>query len=470
MNLNNVITGSPVTSVELRAARDRRVLKKWELLTPGGEICLVEFSLNIAGAVKTFPFARAAFREEVRELSDRLSRFSVLKTEVYEKNTGDCAFFLLKSQAIQVKKFLVSVEESHPLGRLFNLDVCGPDGISVKRHDLGLLPRTCLVCGEDAHVCAEKKSHSMELIQWQTAKLFLEFFRDRAADQAASAAVRGLLYEVSTTPKPGLVDRNNSGSHRDMNFFTFLDSSASLIPWFREFFCLGWDHSSESDRQIFERLRYAGQRAETAMFSATGGINTHKGLVFASAILCGALGKVHARRELPLPFTDVLQECRRLGKCSLADLHHPPNVQPPLPTNGERIFTAYGIRGARGEAAAGFPSAVQIGLPALRKWLSAGFSLNDSAAMALLTLISEVDDTNMVHRGGPELAKKRKEQAKILLSAVTKENFKETLYTLDHQYMTENLSPGGCADLLAVSLMFHFLSVCGMISFQSHDQ
>ena len=469
MNLNNVITGSPVTSVELRAARDRRVLKKWELLTPGGEICLVEFSLNIAGAVKTFPFARAAFREEVRELSDRLSRFSVLKTEVYEKNTGDCAFFLLKSQAIQVKKFLVSIEESHPLGRLFNLDVCGPDGISVKRHDLGLLPRTCLVCGEAAHVCAEKKSHSMELIQWQTAKLFLEFFRDRAADQAASAAVRGLLYEVSTTPKPGLVDRNNSGSHRDMNFFTFLDSSASLIPWFREFFCLGWDHSSEPDGQIFERLRYAGQRAETAMFSATGGINTHKGLVFASAILCGALGKVHAGRDLPLPFTDVLQECRRLGKCSLSDLHRPPNVQPPLPTNGERIFTAYGIRGARGEAAAGFPSAVQIGLPALRKWLSAGFSLNDSAAMALLTLISEVDDTNMVHRGGPELAKKRKEQAKILLSAVTKENFKETLYTLDHQYMTENLSPGGCADLLAVSLMFHFLSVCGMISFQSHD-
>ena len=470
MNLNNVITGSPVTSGELRAARDQRVLKKWELLTPGGEICLVEFSLNIAGAVKTFPFARAAFREEVRELSDRLSRFSVLKTEVYEKNTGDCAFFLLKSQAIQVKKFLVSIEESHPLGRLFNLDVCGPDGISVKRHDLGLLPRTCLVCGEDAHICAEKKSHSMELIQWQTAKLFLEFFRDRAADQAASAAVRGLLYEVSTTPKPGLVDRNNSGSHRDMNFFTFLDSSASLIPWFREFFCLGWDHSSEPNEQIFERLRYAGQRAETAMFSATGGINTHKGLVFASAILCGALGKVHAGRELPLPFTDVLQECRRLGKCSLSDLHHPPNVQTPPPTNGERIFTAYGIRGARGEAAAGFPSAVQIGLPALRKWLSAGFSLNDSAAMALLTLISEVDDTNMVHRGGPELAKKRKEQAKILLSAVTKENFKETLYTLDHQYMTENLSPGGCADLLAVSLMFHFLSVCGMISFQSHDQ
>jgi len=475
MNLNNVITGVPVTSEELRAARDRRVLKKWEFLAAGGEICLVEFSLNIAGTVKVFPFARAAFQEEIHELSDRLSRFSILKTEVFEAVTGDCAFFLLGTPAVPVKKFLVSIEESHPLGRLFNLDVCGPDGISVKRHDLGLLPRTCLVCGENAHICAAKKSHSMELIQWQTAKLFHDFFRDRAADQAASAAVRGLLYEVSTTPKPGLVDRNNSGSHRDMDFFTFLDSSASLIPWFREFFCLGWDHSSESDGQLFERLRFAGQRAETAMFSATNGINTHKGLVFASAILSGALGKVHAGHGLPLPMDEVLQECRRLGECSLTDLYHHSNIQTPganfcqkissspFPSNGERIFTSYGIQGARGEAAAGFPSAVRIGLPALKKWLSDGFSLNDAAAMTLLTLISEVDDTNMVHRGGPDLAKKSKEQAKYLLSTVTKENFKEVLNTLDHQYITENLSPGGCADLLAVSLMFHFLGTCGMI-------
>ena len=464
MNLTDVITGTPVTSEELRAARDRRILKKWELLSAGDGSCLVEFSLNIAGAVKVFPFARAAFREELRELQEKLGRFSIKNTKICEEPTGDHAFFLLDSPEIPVKQFLVSIEESHPLGRFFNLDVCGLDGVSVKRQDLHLLPRTCLVCGGDANTCLAQKRHSMELIQWQTAKLFNDHFRDRSADLAASAAVRGLLYEVSTTPKPGLVDRNNSGSHSDMDFFTFLDSSASLIPWFREFFCLGWDHSSEPDGQIFERLRYAGQRAETAMFSATGGINTHKGLVFASAILCGALGKVHAGRKLPLPFTDVLQECRRLGKCSLSDLHRPPNVQPPLPTNGERIFTAYGIQGARGEAAAGFPSAVQIGLPSLKKWLFSGFSLNDAAAMALLTLISEVDDTNMVHRGGPELAKKSKEQAKRLLSTVTKENFKETLNSLDHQYITDNLSPGGCADLLAVSLMFYFLESAGMIA------
>ena len=484
MNLTDVITGTPVTSEELRAARDRRVLDKWELLSAGDGSCLVEFSLNIAGAVKVFPFARTAFREELRELQEKLGRFSIKNTKICEEPTGDHAFFLLDSPEIPVKQFLVSIEESHPLGRLFNLDVCGLGGVSVKRQDLHLLPRTCLVCGGNANICQAKKRHSMELIQWQTARLFNDHFRDRSADLAASAAVRGLLYEVSTTPKPGLVDRNNSGSHSDMDFFTFLDSSASLIPWFREFFCLGWDHADEADEQIFERLRYAGQRAETAMFSATHGINTHKGLVFASAILCGALGKVHAGKRLPLPAGEVLSECRKLGSCSLGDLaklfnHHnklshassidvnsqaePSAVEPDF-SNGERIFSAYGIQGARGEAAAGFPSAVRIGLPALKKWLAAGFSLNDAAAMALLTLISEADDTNMVHRGGPELAKKSKEQAKHLLSAVTNDSFKEILSSLDEQYIAMHLSPGGCADLLAVSLMFHFLETCGMIS------
>ena len=496
MNLTDVITGTPVTSEELRAARDRRILKKWELLSAGDGSCLVEFSLNIAGAVKVFPFARAAFREELRELQEKLGRFSIKNTKICEEPTGDHAFFLLDSPEIPVKQFLVSIEESHPLGRLFNLDVCGLDGVSVKRQDLHLLPRTCLVCGGDANTCLAQKRHSMELIQWQTAKLFNDHFRDRSADLAASAAVRGLLYEVSTTPKPGLVDRNNSGSHSDMDFFTFLDSSASLIPWFREFFCLGWDHADEADEQIFERLRYAGQRAETAMFSATHGINTHKGLVFASAILCGALGKVHAGKRLPLPAGEVLKECKKLGNCSLGDLaklfnhqnksshassidvnsqdsrgsmpmdtkNHPTQAEPSALSNGERIFSSYGIQGARGEAAAGFPSAVLIGLPALKKWLAAGFSLNDAAAMALLTLISEVDDTNMVHRGGPELAKKSKEQAKHLLSAVTNDSFKEILSSLDEQYIAMHLSPGGCADLLAVSLIFHFLETCGMIS------
>ena len=103
MNLTDVITGTPVTSEELRAARNRRILKKWELLSVGCGSCLVEFSLNIAGAVKVFPFARAAFREELWELQEKLGRFSIKNTKICEEPTGDHAFFLLDSPEIPSK-------------------------------------------------------------------------------------------------------------------------------------------------------------------------------------------------------------------------------------------------------------------------------------------------------------------------------------------------------------------------------
>jgi len=133
-------------------------------------------------------------------------------------------------------------------------------------------------------------------------------------------------------------------------------------------------------------------------------------------------------------------------------------------TAGETCHAVYGILGARGEAAAGFPSASQIGLPSLRKWLNQGFSLNDASALTILTLLTIVDDTNMIHRGGRKLALKCKKEAKALLSTLSKDNFREALTTLDAFYIKNNLSPGGCADLLAISLMLYFLEKSGMVS------
>ena len=98
----------------------------------------------------------------------------------------------------------------------------------------------------------------------------------------------------------------------------------------------------------------------------------------------------------------------KAGSCSLKDFKAEDRRQDvsagagrrrsPEETAGERIHTAYGIAGARGEAALGFPSVLTIGLPALKAWLSQGFSLNDAAVLTLLSLLSQVDDTNMIHR------------------------------------------------------------------------
>lgn len=243
-----------------------------------------------------------------------------------------------------------------------------------------------------------------------------------------------------------------------MDFFTFVDSSSALIPWFRDFFSIGWEHGDETGDRLFERLRFAGQNAEAKMFSATGGVNTHKGLIFASAILCGALGKVYkdafllgkeascaagrggrgmqkageaAPERLPKPKTDA-RTCPRAGR-----------RRSPEETAGERIHTAYGIAGARGEAPWAFPSALTIGLPALKAWLSQGFSLNDAAVLTLLSLLSQVDDTNMIHRGGLTEAAAGKKEAGALLAELTPGSFREKTAALDQSFIKRNLSPGG---------------------------
>lgn len=478
MRLETIIKGTPVTLPEILDAREARGFRQKELLDFGKAqaskfYSLISFTMNIAGEIKAFPLGIAAYEEGLKELRARIPANAILHFEESRKNSGPEAFFLLSMSPEQAKTLTTSIEESHPIGRLFDMDVLGPDGVSISRSALGLPPRTCLICGENAKACARSRNHTLEVILWRTAQILNDFFKGRAADAAAACAVRALLYEVSTTPKPGLVDRSNSGSHKDMDFFTFLDSSAALIPWFRDFFCIGWDHCEESDMQVFSRLRFAGQEAETSMFAATNYVNTHKGLIFAAAIILGALGKSYAVQNTlastaPAPknlvinrgisIEQLLDRCKQIAVCSFSDFEK----TKPSATAGEQIYTAYGLTGARGEAAAGFPSALTYGLPALKRWLNLELSLNDSAALALLTMLSQVDDTNMIHRGGLELAVRSKKEAGALLSEITPDNFKEKLEQLDMHYIKENLSPGGCADLLAISLLFLFLENSGM--------
>lgn len=476
MKLETIIKGTPVALPEMLDAREARAFRQRELLALGANVSseqsgiysLISFSMNIAGEIKSFPLGLAAFDEGLKELRARIPEGAILHFEESRKNTGPEAFFLLSMEPTAVKQLTTSIEETHPLGRLFDMDVLCADGTSVSRSSLGLPARKCLICGENAKACSRSRNHTLEVILWRTAQILNDFFKGRAADTAAACAVRALLYEVSATPKPGLVDRNNSGSHKDMDFFTFLDSSAALIPWFRDFFCIGWEHCDETEAQIFSRLRFAGQEAESSMFTATNHINTHKGLIFAAAIILGALGKAYAVQNTldttnaasspqstpvnqKVPIDTVLSLCSQLAEYSLSDFEREQK------TAGARIHTAYGFTGARGEAASGFPSALTYGLPALKHWLQSGFSLNDAASLALISMISQVDDTNMIHRGGLELASKSKKEAGALLSEITPDNFKEKLNALDTAYIQKNLSPGGCADLLAISLLFLFL-------------
>ena len=126
-------------------------------------------------------------------------------------------------------------------------------------------------------------------------------------------------------------------------------------------------------------------------------------------------------------------------------------------TVGEVLYAKYGITGIRGEAEAGYPAVLEQGLPVLQKGLSMGLSLNDAGCCALLHLIAATDDTNLIHRSNRAMQLQvRKEIAALL--ADTPFPAMKTIGQLDEDFIRKNLSPGGSADLLAVTFFLHFLT------------
>lgn len=125
-------------------------------------------------------------------------------------------------------------------------------------------------------------------------------------------------------------------------------------------------------------------------------------------------------------------------------------------TAGQKLYLRYGITGVRGQAEAGFPAVRKVGLPKLEQGLSLGKSVNEAGCAALLAMLADTVDTNMIHRGSFEIQQKC---AKELSALLDNEPFpsKETLEALDEAFIRNNLSPGGTADLLAMVYMLHFL-------------
>ena len=451
MDVDAIFSGPAVTLEQVLEARTQRAERQRAALADG-TACLVSFTLNIPGNIKQFPLARAAFSEGLGLLRDAFGP-AILQEEAADEPTGSEALLVLAADPAEIKRKTVAMEDNHPLGRLFDMDVLDADGRSLSRADLGATQRTCLICGQSAKVCGRSRAHSMDQLRTRIGQLLDDHFKNRFADDCQSAALRAMLSEVSATPKPGLVDQNNSGSHTDMDFFTFVDSAAALAPHFRRMFLAGWGYASEDPADLFTRLRRLGQDAESAMFAATRGVNTHKGLIFSLGLLSGAMGVWrHDHPDQSIDTAALLSLAAQMARCSLDDFDRASDD-----TNGLRCYRLHHLPGIRGEAAQGFPAVAQVGLPTLRRHLSAGLSLNDASCLTLLAFISAVTDTNMIRRGGLTEALSRQQEAQRLLSSITPEILLPTLTALDQDYISNNLSPGGCADLLALSLFLLFI-------------
>ena len=441
-----------VTLMEMLEAREKRAERQQTLRSAWGRT-MVCFTMNIAGPVKNSALIRRGYALGKKLLVRQLmaAGIAIAHFEEVQEKTGNEAFFLLDAAPLRVKEVTVTIEDQGPVGRLFDMDVLCPDGRKVDRQELGLSGRKCLICGGPAQVCARSRAHTVAALQEKTWEILRKALDDADAADAARLATQALLYEAATTPKPGLVDRGNSGSHRDMDFFTFQASAPALYPYF--FRCVKIGREGLDARETFQRLRSPGKLAEGEMLHATGGVNTHKGAIFSMGILCGALGRLE-RTEWANP-ERVLSECAAMTK-GLVRRDYDDLTPETAKTAGQKLYLQYGITGVRGQAEAGFPVVGKVGLPKLEAGLSMGKTINEAGCAALLAMLAQTMDTNMIHRGSFKIQQEIMEKLSDLLED---EPFpsQKTLEGLDEAFIRKNLSPGGTADLLAMTYMLHFL-------------
>ena len=420
---------------EARAARQKALLQEYHC-------SVVCFTMNIAGPVKTSPLIRRAFDAGLSELEAALDKYTVHSREILHEVTGDEAIFCVDADASVVKAACTSIEEGSPMGRLFDMDVLDADGRKLERSQ----ERCCLICGKPGRGCAAGRTHNVPQLQEATKRLITNCFDGMDACRISEAAVNALLEEVFTTPKPGLVDQRNNGSHGDMNLPLFVASANALRPYFLRCASIGQSTSGLEASDVFPLLREAGVAAEEAMFTVTGGVNTHKGAIYTLGILCAAMARLWHTGEIRPAANSVLSLCAKIaGAAAEAELVHSD-----AETAGLRLYRELGIRGIRGEMADGLPSLSQIALPAFRETVDRGCSRNDAGAVTLLHLIANVQDTTLYHRGGTDGAAFAADAARTVLEQSVIPSCKE-LEKLDDLFIARNLSPGGCADLLAAT-------------------
>ncbi|WP_174286893.1 triphosphoribosyl-dephospho-CoA synthase [Sphingomonas bacterium] len=253
-----------------------------------------------------------------------------------------------------------------------------------------------------------------------------------------------LKLETATYPKPGLVSPVDSGAHDDMDAALMDRSAEALAPFLTALAEAGAAGAG------MDRLRAIGVAAEGAMMAATGGINTHRGAIFGMGLLCAAAG-FRARYAVPQTLGGIV--AHRWG----TEILRGPVA---LHSHGSKVARRHATGGARAEAAAGFPSLYGIAGPALVDGRRLAVGDEALRVHVLMALIVGVADTNLLYRGGAEGLAFAQAQAQAFLAAgsVGAADWRPRAIAIHHAFTARRLSPGGCADLLAMALFAEALA------------
>jgi len=259
------------------------------------------------------------------------------------------------------------------------------------------------------------------------------------------AAVRALHHEAVLYPKPGLVSAMDTGAHADMSLATFYRSIVALRSYFPTIAALGGAGAP------WQSLAAHGQAAEAVMLRATGGVNTHRGAIFHLGLVCAAAGALAANGIAASP----------RAVCAFVRTMYAPRFRDVLArdSHGASVARRYGAGGARAEAAGGFAAVRRWSLPAFLQALAATGDRDRAAVHALFALIARVEDSNLLYRGGRSGLIFAQQYAQRFLQAggALSAHWRDDAIAAHDAFVLRGLSPGGSADLLAVTLLLHAL-------------
>ena len=259
-------------------------------------------------------------------------------------------------------------------------------------------------------------------------------------DHLATLATQALIAEAELTPKPGLVDRRGSGAHVDLSLDLIRRSAIALEPYFSMMATVSAQQNL--DTHLRQELGTIGRDAERAMYEVTGGSNSHKGAIWIVGLLVAAAARL------------VRPNAEDIAALAGVIARLPDRAWSKVITHGDIVRIRHGAAGARGEAVNDFAHVIQFGLPTLRRQRGVRFSEQVGRLDALLSIMSRLDDTCVLYRGGVEALHVVRSGAEAVLRAggYGTPPGREEMDKLDRELIARNVSPGGSADLLAATI------------------
>ena len=415
-------------------AREKRAQHITELMKEFEYKTIVVLKLNVPGSEKN-P-ARLKFIWNIYDfLIEKEFKQKIITQAKIESVDGNYAYYVVEEDGKIVKEKTILIEEANILGKLVDIDVYNETAItrSYLKHEM----RKCLICDNYSHVCVRNKTHT----QGELFAKIDEITHEYLVELILSKTVKCIYYELDLYPKFGLVSSHDNGSHTDMDFQLFINSTFAIEPYLKEYILYGLN-----DIENHDLLRDIGKRAEDAMFKITKNVNTQKGLIFILGIFLPVMSKA-IRNNLGQTF--INKEIKKIARLIVGD-YYTLLAEKENKSHGDLVYLKYNIKGIRGEVCNGLETVFDI--PSYRDRPSEYIHLE-----YLIHFMSVLDDTTIIHRNDLETLNYVKETMDRIVQTGGYTNNIALVANVSNEFIKKNISPGGSADMLVVKTIYEEL-------------